>query len=113
MAKTDIPGARRLSAKAKETWHEQTAAEQMPNFRQVMFNVIHEYCFFLCTQSACDGCNVVKLRSWVANMKDLPQNLGVPAVRDLNIKSLDKVEAKVKPITVERSDGPEHQGQPR
>lgn len=106
MAKTDIPGARRLSAKAKETWVEQTAPDQLPNFRQVMFNTVHEYCFFICTQSACDGCNVVKLRSWVANLKDLPQNMGVPVVRDLNLKSLEKLESKVKPIVVERSDAP-------
>jgi len=106
MAKVDIPGARRLSAKAKETWVEQTSPEQLPNFRQVMFNTVHEYCFFICTLSSCEGCQVVKLRSWVANVKDLPQNMGVPVIRDLNLKSLDKLEAKVKPIVVERSDAP-------
>jgi hypothetical protein len=102
---SDIPGARRLSAKAKETWLEQTTTEQLPNFRQVMFNVVHEYCFFICTQPVCDGCNVVKMRSWLANLKELPQNMGVPVVRDLNVKSLGKAESKVKPIEVERSEG--------
>jgi hypothetical protein len=108
MAKSDIPGARRLSAKAKEVWLENTTAEQLPNFRQVVFNVVHEYCFFICTQAACDGCNVAKMRSWVANVKELPQNMSVPVIRDLNVKSLKKAESKIKPITVERSDAPEH-----
>ncbi len=51
----------------------------------------------------------MKLRAWVASVKELPQNMGVPVVRDLNIKGLQKAEGKRKPIEVERSDAPEPQ----
>lgn len=108
MAKAEIPGSRRLSARAKEMWDDVTKPENVQNSRQVVFNLVHNYCFFLCQQPSCDGCNVVKLRSWVSNMKEVPQNIGVPVIRELDVKALEKAEDKVPSVEVKSADVPEN-----
>jgi len=101
MAKSDVPGARHLSAKAKEVWLEQTTPEQLPHFRQVIYNMVHEYCFWMCGQPKCDGCAVVKLRSWVANVKALPQSFSTPVIREMEPEELEKLESETKRMVVE------------
>lgn len=103
-SKHDVPGARHLSSKAKELWRAATTSEAIPHTRQVVYNIVHEFCFAVCRKPSCDGCQVVNLRSWLAGMKDLPSNLGTPVIREID-KKLSKKEAACPEIDTRRFDG--------
>ena len=108
MAKREIPGARHLSAKAKKIWKENTSEDNLPHFRQVCFNMVHEYCFFVCRESSCEACKVSSLRSWMSSLKALPQNLKIPLVRELDVVALSVAEDNSPGIEVEEGvDGTE------
>ena len=107
MSNTEIPGSRHLSAKAKKIWREYTSEENLPHFRQVVFNVIHEYCFFICHEAACEGCKVAELRSWLSSLKVLPQSVSIPVVRELDQSKVEAAESEAPYIEVEKSNAVE------
>jgi hypothetical protein len=50
------------------------------------------------------------MRSWLASLKEVPQNVsGVPVVRELNIKEVEKQEKKSPKIEIE--SGPESESE--
>lgn len=96
-----VPGSHHLSSQAKRMWDFTTSPKEISHFRKVSYNSIHEYCFFICAQPSCDGCQVVKLKSWMAGLKKMPSTVdGTPVIRNLDTKRLKDLEYRSPKVEV-------------
>ena len=96
-----VPGSHHLSSQARRMWDFTTSPKELPHFRKVCYNTIHEFCHFVCKQPSCEGCQVLKLKAWAASMKKLPSTMeGTPVIRDLDWEQQAVLEAKAEKTEV-------------